>query len=446
MVQLNQILWKILYSLGNLQLAIVLLLVIAGVSSLGTIIEQDKALSFYEINYPTSNPIGGFIDSNLIFLLGLNHVYTMYWFFLLILLFASSLISCTFSRQIPSLKLARIWKFFKTKNRLTKSGISFSINDVSLNQVAYTLREKNYNVLQQGASIYAYKGLIGKVGPILVHASLILILMGSILGTVLGFMAQELIQKGDIFHLQNIIRSGPLSYIRQDFEGYIRDFSISYNDQGLVDQFYSDISILDNNLITKSQKTIFVNEPLRDEGMSFYQTDWSIVKLKFKLNDRPEKEILLKEIKSDNNSRFWIGSLSPETGSEKLFLILQDLTGRYSVYSSQKELLGESEVGHKIHLNGSNFRISSIIPSTGIQIKSDPGISIVYLGFLFLIFSITFSYKSYFQIWVIRKDNKLCVYGDTNRAVYFFEKNILEIVDSLQNEIIELKRNFSNVN
>ena len=45
---------------------------------------------------------------------------------------------------------------------------------------------------------------------------------------------------GGVFHIQNVINSGSLSYIPQDFEGYVKDFKIAYNDEGAIDQFYSD--------------------------------------------------------------------------------------------------------------------------------------------------------------------------------------------------------------
>ena len=102
-------------------------------------------------------------------------------------------------------------------------------------------------------------------------------------------------------------------------------------------------------------------------------------------------------------------------------------------------MLGQSEIGHKIFFNGDELRLNKVLPSTGLQIKSDPGIPLVYIGFLFLIFSVLFSYTSYFQIWVVKKQNKLYVYGDTNRAVYFFEKNILEIITSLQSDFLKSK-------
>lgn len=435
---INRILWKLIYLLGNLRLAIILLLFIALMSSLGTIIEQEKTVSFYETNYPISSPIAGFINSDFILFFGLDHLYTASWFLTLLFLFGGSLLSCTLSRQIPSLKLARLWKFFKSENRTNKMGITFSLSNGSLSQFSYLLRQRQYNVIQQGSSIYAYKGLVGKIGPILVHLSIICILVGSVLGSLTGFMLQELIPKGEVFHLQNIISSGPLSYIPQNFEGYIRDFNIAYNDQGVVDQFYSEINILDNDLEVKKEKTIFVNEPLRYLWVTFYQTDWSIVSLKFNLNKKENVEIFLKEINGESSSRFWIGSLEYEA-KNKILVVLQDLTGKYLLYDSEKKLLGQSEIGHKIFFNGNHLRLNKVLPSTGLQIKSDPGIPLVYIGFFFLIFSVLLSYTSYFQIWIVKKQNKVYVYGDTNRAIYFFEKSILEIINNLQNDSSRLK-------
>lgn len=435
MYQINRMFWKIVYLLGNLRLAIILLLLIASVSSLGTIIEQEKTISFYETAYPLSKPIAGFITSDFILALGLDHIYTTSWFLILLFLFGSSLLSCTLSRQVPSLKLAKIWKFFKSEKKFAKNDVSFNISNLSLNQFTYALRERQYNIIQQGPYVYAYRGLIGKIGPILVHISIILILLGAVMGALTGFMTQELVAKGELFHLQNIVTSGPLSYVRQDFEGYVRDFNIAYNEQGLVDQFYSDINILDNNLKTLAKKTIFVNEPLRSEGSTFYQTDWSITKLNIIINDRSTIEVPLKEISTSGSSRFWIGSIT--SSKDKILLVLQDLTGKYLIYTPEKKLLGESEVGHRITLNGSDFRVQDIVPSTGIQIKSDPGIPVVYIGFLFLIVSIILSYTSYCQIWAVKMNKKVYIYGTTNRATYFFQKNILEIVDVLQTEKIK---------
>lgn len=430
----NKIFSKFFYSLGNLQLAIFLLLLISLFSSIGTVIEQEKSTDFYELNYPINAPIFGFVSSKFIIFFGLNHVYTTHWFLILIVLFGSSLLSCTLSRQIPSLKMARLWKFFKTEKTIQNKGIGFVISEVSLNQFSYILRKKDYNVIQQDNYIYAYKGLIGKIGPILVHLSIIFVLLGSVTGFLSGFMVQEIIPRSELFHLQNVIQAGPLSFIRNDFEGHIKDFKIAYNEEGIIDQFYSDLEILDDELVPQSEKTIFVNEPLKYQDMTFYQTDWGISKLEGLINDSDKISIELTQVNLKNNSRFWIGVIEK---NKNTLIILEDLTGKYMLYDSQKIFLGIGEVGHKIYVNGDEMRITKIIPETGMQIKSDPGIHLVYFGFLGLIFSVFFSYISYMQIWAIKKDNQLWIYGNTNRAIYFFEKTILSILDNLKFESIK---------
>jgi cytochrome c biogenesis protein len=433
--KINRIFWKFFYSIGNLQLAITLLLLISIFSSIGTIIEQEKSNDFYELNYPTSSPLFGFLTSKLIIFLGLNHVYTTTWFLSLLTIFGISLLSCTLSRQIPSLKMAKLWKFFKTEKNIRNTGITFVVSEVSLNHFSYLLRKKDYNVIQQSEYIYAYKGLIGKIGPILVHLSIILILLGSITGFLSGFIVQEIVPKNEIFHLQNVINAGPLSFIRNDFEGYIRDFKIAYSEEGIIDQFYSDVEILDDHMLYQTNKIIFVNEPLKYQDMTFYQTDWGVSTLEVTLNGSNKINVPLNQVNLTNSSRFWLGILEK---NKNILIVLQDLTGKYLLYSSEKTFLGTGEIGQKIFINGDELRITKIIPETGMQIKSDPGIYLVYFGFLGLIFSVFFSYISYVQIWAIKKNNQLWIYGNTNRAIYFFEKSILSILDTLKSESIRL--------
>lgn len=112
-------------------------------------------------------------------------------------------------------------------------------------------------------------------------------------------------------------------------------------------------------------------------------------------------------------------------------LVIQDLTGQYLVYNQATMLLGEEEIGHTFYIAGQAMRLTNILSSTGLQIKSDPGIPIVYSGFLFLIISATISYTSYCQIWAIKKNTKMYIYGITNRGVYFFEKQLISTLSNL---------------
>jgi cytochrome c biogenesis protein len=73
----------------------------------------------------------------------------------------------------------------------------------------------------------------------------------------------------------------------------------------------------------------------------------------------------------------------------------------------------------------SNFKqpltLLEIISSTGLQIKTDPGIPIIYLGFFFLMISTLISYITYSQVWIIQNNKKIFIGGNTNRALFEFE-------------------------
>ncbi len=437
LIRINQYFRKSVNILGNLKLAIILLLILAVCSALGTIIEQNQNISFYENSYPNASPLYGFISANLIFFFGFNNIYQAWWFITLIILLAISLFSCTLSRQIPSLKMARLWQFYTKKQTLKKIGLNFSLAKTSLSKLAFTLKKSDYNVIQRGSILYAYKGLPGKIGPIIVHISLIIILFGSLIGNLSGFVAQELIPLGGVFHIQNLITSGPLTTVPQNFETYVKEFKIAYNEEGAIDQFYSDLIVLNTSGEKVSEKIIYVNEPLRYNGVVFYQTDWNVNSLFINVDQQVNIQLPLKAINVQGEGKFWItsipgGNLNNATAKTILF-VLKDLTGKILIYDTNQELLGNLDVGSAFSFNGHIIRIVNITSSTGLQIKSDPGIPFVYIGFLFLILSIILSYFSYSQIWAIKEKKKLYISGRTNRAIYSFEQQLTTLIRNLNN-------------
>jgi cytochrome c biogenesis protein len=84
-------------------------------------------------------------------------------------------------------------------------------------------------------------------------------------------------------------------------------------------------------------------------------------------------------------------------------------------------------------VDGVTLFIDEIIGSTGLQIKADPGIPIVYLGFGLLMISVMMSYVSHSQIWALKDGDRLYIGGKTNRAKVTFEREIVAILDDLDN-------------
>lgn len=79
---------------------------------LGTVIEQGETPDFYFQKYPEDNPVLGFFTWRWISTLGLDHMYSAPIFLGMLVLLAASLMACTYTTQIPLVKVARRSVFF----------------------------------------------------------------------------------------------------------------------------------------------------------------------------------------------------------------------------------------------------------------------------------------------------------------------------------------------
>jgi cytochrome c biogenesis protein len=417
---------KIFRLVADLRFSIFILLLISFCSIIGTIIEQDQTIEIYKTNYPLTNPVFGFLTWDRILQFGFDHVYKTWWFFLMIFLFGLSLISCTFLQQFPSLKIARRCQFFRTTEQFYRLKISTILNKFSFNKILLQIKQNQYSIFQQKNIIYCYKGLIGRIAPILVHLSIILILIGTIIGSLFGFKAQEVGPKTENFHIQNILTNGQLAFIPKT-STRINDFWITYTKKKTVSQFYSDISVLDSKGNEIYRKTASVNYPLIYNGVYYYQTDWNLVGLRFQTSDNKIIEYPLINL-TNGTSKVWLTWIpNNKSLNEGMIAIIDNLEGYCSIYNETGKFLGNIELNET-----SKFQYPitfvEIISSTGLQIKTDPGIPIIYSGFFFLMLSTLISYITYSQIWMIQKNQKLFVGGTTNRALFDFELEFFKFI------------------
>ncbi len=430
--------WRQLLSvLSDLRLAIVLLLAIAFFSISGTVIEQGQSLAFYQSNYPEHPALFGFLSWKVILILGLDHVYRTWWFLSILILFGSSLTACTFTRQFPALKAARRWQFYKEPRQFQKLALSAELQTGNLDSLSQLLEKRRYKVFREGDTLYSRKGIVGRIGPIVVHASMLIILAGAIWGALTGFIAQEMVPSGGTFQVKNIIDAGPLAapQIPKDWSVRVNRFWIDYTPQGGIDQFYSDLSVLDKEGKDVDRQTIYVNKPMRYRGVTMYQTDWGLAAVRVRLNNSPIFQIPMAQLNTQGNGRLW-GTWIPTKPdmSEGASVLAKDLQGTLIVYDSVGKLVSTVRPGMATEVNGITLKVNDVIGSTGLQIKADPGIPFVYTGFGLLMLGVIMSYVSHSQVWALQKGDHFYVGGRTNRAQVAFEREVIEILDQLSGQ------------
>ena len=420
----------------NLKFAIFILAIIAFASSLGSFIEQDETISFYQENYPTNKPIYGFIDWSFITSFGLNHLYTTWWFFLLLILLAISLISCTITRQFPIFKNAKEFLFKKKESSFLTLNFFVRLKSIPyLKEILLSkIQSMNFYTYQKSNLIYGYKGLVGRISPILVHFSLIVILTGASIGAFKSFKAQEILPKGEIFHIQHTLRIGSLTNL-PTFNVRVNDFWTEYQ-SNQIRQFYSNLSILDTFGTELKQQTISVNNPLRYQNIDIYQSDWNLLGIRVEnLINKKIYEIPLFPLKE--NTKAWVCWL-PEnlnfssSSNQQITLIFDQFRNTFSIYDKDGKFITIKNVGDFIL---PNLKIIEILPSTGLLIKYDPSISIIYFGFAILMLTTLLSYLPYTQIWIFKKGKFFWLGSSTNRGKIQVELQLENLIRDVETSV-----------
>ena len=248
-----------------------------------------------------------------------------------------------------------------------------------------------------------------------------------------------MVPSGDTFQVKNITESGIWSaaQVPKDWSVRVNRFWIDYTPNGRIDQFYSDLSVLDKDGKEVDRQTIHVNKPLKYKGVSFYQANWDIHAIRFTFNNSPILQLPLTKLESQNGGRQVWGTWIPTKPdlSEGVTLITPDLQGTFLIYDQKGTLITTIRTNGSAEINGVTFTLKEAIGSTGLQIKADPGIPIVYAGFGLLMLGVMMSYVSHSQIWALQVGDRLYVGGKTNRAQVSFESELIDVTNDLTSAI-----------
>nr|GME00841.1 cytochrome C biogenesis protein CCS1, chloroplastic [Ipomoea batatas] len=410
----------------------------------GSFIEQGEAPEFYFQKFPEDHPLFGFFNWRWVLALGFDHMFSSPIFLGTSALLAASLMACTYTTQIPLVKVARRWSFIHSAQAIRKQEYSDTLPKASIQDLGAVLMGAGYEVFLKGSALYAFKGLAGRIAPIGVHVALLLIMFGGTISATGSFRGSVNVPQGLNFVLGDVL--GPTGFLSTPSEAFstevhVNRFYMEYYESGEVSQFHSDLSLYDLDGKEVMRKTISVNDPLRYGGITIYQTDWSFSALQIMKDDEGPFNLAMAPLKINGDKKLF-GTFLPIGDADSddvkgISMLARDLQS-IILYDKEGKFVGVRRPNSKlpIEIDGTKILIVDAIGSTGLDLKSDPGVPIVYAGFGALMLTTCISFLSHSQIWALQDGTMVVVGGKTNRAKGEFPDAISSLLDQVP-EIVE---------
>ena len=421
--------------ISDLRLAIVLLLVIAIASGVGTAIPQRETAEFYHRLYDPQPWLGLFPGEGVL-ALQLDHIYSSGWFLGLLAWLALALLLCSWRRQWPALRASLRWIDYRKPRQLSKLSLAESLATdqpaASLEKLGQLLEGKGWQIRRQGDRLAARKGLLGKVGPLLVHAGMVVLMLGAAWGAVAGQRAEQYLAPGRSLELMDSRGSSKLTLA-------LDNFSIQRDPAGRPEQFTSQLRILEGDgsggsLLKQAQ--ISVNHPLRFQGVTLYQADWALAAISLQLGRSPLLQLPLQSFPQLGEQVWGLVLPTRPDGSEPVLLSLGSEQGPVEVYGADGSPLGQiSPGGEALEVKGLPIRVASVLPASGILLKRDPGVPLVYAGFAIALAGGGLSLVATRQLWAIAEEGpgpgQLHVAGLCNRNLTGFAAELPQLLSQL---------------
>ncbi len=423
---------QVLNWLSSLKIAIILLILIAISCAAGTLIPQQESDQFYFDNF-NKNPFLGIINGSTLVLFELNHIYTSFWFLLLLSWLGLALAVCSFRRQLPILKSALNWIDYKSPLQIAKLSIAQTVetNNPSkcLEKLTINLKKKGWNVRESDGRIAARKGVIGRLGPIVIHLGMILLMIGATYGSLTGKTIEKFLAPGRSIDLLNNNEEKGLTIELQKFQ-------IERDPQGRAEQYRSTVNVIEPNGNNQS-KEISVNYPLRYKGLTLYQADWSMAAITIQISNSPKLQIPIKAI-PELGEQVW-GTILPtkKNGENPILLTVENELGPLTIYDSDGTRLKTLSINKETEVKGTQIKLINIIPSSGLILKRDPGVPIVYTSFAIILIGGSLSIISTKKIWILYEKETSLIYigGLSNRNLSGLSKELPEFISLLDNQL-----------
>ena len=400
----------------SLKLTIIILLLLALTSIIGTVIQQNAPAAEYIREYGEAN-------YKLFKTLQFTDMYHSWWFIGLLALFSINLICCSI-KHFP-----RVWKFVKEPAVVPTPGIlknSANRLEASSKEGRQPVADRLGRLLkkefgtptltEQDGKLYlfAQKGIFSRFGAYTTHLSILIIMAGAIIGNVWGYKAVVNIVEGTSTD-QVWLRSNSQP-VKLGFSVRCDDFTVTYYDNSRRPKdYFSDLVVLENGQEVV-KKRIEVNDPLTYNGITFYQSSYGPAGAGFF------------KMQVTENATGQSTTYNARMGQQV------KLPGGYSFAIDDFTDSGRFGPAARVHVNtpdgrhGTPFMVLKNYPDfdarrggqfsfallsyeqpqfTGLQVAKDPGVEIVWLGCFLMVFgSLAAFFFSHRRIWVCLEENR----------------------------------------
>ena len=451
---------------SSLRLTIVLLICLALFSIVGTLIlqkQQTDPEEFFSL-YPQHS-----LKYRILQFFDLFDVYHSWWFRLALLLLLANVVVCSLRR------LRRILNYFKPpgfdfdRQTLKDEPLSLEVavplpNPAEALRVLHEAMPKSTRIYPSGedpVKIAAENSkvavFLSRTGVYFAHFSLLIIFVGVMMGSMLGFSG--FVELGEGEETKSFMERDRQTRRELGFTLQANRIWREFYPNGEVKHYFSDLSVSENGKEIE-KKVIRVNDPLQYKGIWFYQSS---------LIEGGVKTVLIRVEPKDGSP--------PEEHRVGMGDSFTCLTGKYRVqaleflpdfaldqgnapFSRSSELRNPAvrleirpETGDPIkvwrflkfpdfHVRAeldANFTFASLEAGsrTGLEVAYDPGTPLIWVGSILLVagmlFSFYTSHKRYYGI-ISKKNGKisLLLTGKSNRLQASFEREFQNLSEKLK--------------
>ena len=390
-------LWKFFTSV---RLTIVILLSLAVTSIIGTVVPQNESSAVYFREY------GEFLY-RVFSALDIFDMYHSWWFQFLLFMLTINVVVCSLNRfsatrkilfvKVPPFNVSRFRSLSnKNKKEFTDNRLPEDLRKIYEPVVSKSFGYSRVEQTENGLCIFAEKGRWTRLGVYTVHLSIIFLLIGGLMGSFFGFEGFVNIPEGEAVNSIRLRKTGKVHNL--DFTIRCDNFSVSFYDSGAPKEYRSGLAILEQDKPVL-KKSIIVNYPLRYKGINIFQASYGML---------PPKEVTLnftdKKTGMEYKKKAIVGQQFdiPE-GMGKF--VIRDYRKSYNFRGHN---LGETFIGVLTPTDGNpiNIILPLRYPSfdkmrkgnpavsvadydhryyTGLQVTKDPGVLVVYAGFIVMI-------------------------------------------------------------